>query len=131
MTYAEIQDLIGKVLADASTLTAARDREDFDAFTAEGSLLLEALADAAPTLARQQQRALESEAGYVSWARGKGHRDRPSCPWHELSGAPLPPWPEREKPQGRCPRCRQPATYQIIAGGALTLTSSDGTPHTC
>lgn len=82
-------------------------------------------------LARQQQRALESEAGYVTWARGKGHRDRPSCPWHELSGAPLPPWPERPKPEGRCPRCSKPATYRIIAGGALTLLSSDGTPHTC
>ena len=82
-------------------------------------------------LARQQQRALESEAGYVSWARGKGHKKRPDCPWHELSGAPLPAWPEREKPQGRCPRCFKPATYKIIAGGALTLTSVDGTPHTC
>lgn len=62
MTYEEIRDLIGQVLADASTLTAARNRDDFDAFTAEGSLLLEALADAAPTLARELQRLLAKHA---------------------------------------------------------------------
>lgn len=82
-------------------------------------------------LARQEERAIASEAGYVAWARGKGHRDRPSSPWHELAGAPLPPWPEREKPQGRCPRCLRPATYRIIAGGGITLTSIDGSPHAC
>lgn len=46
-----IKDLIAEVRADTETLTTARDRGDFDPFTAEGAVLIEALADAAPFLA--------------------------------------------------------------------------------
>lgn len=82
-------------------------------------------------LARQRQRALEQEAGYVTWARGKGHRSRPDCPWHVLEGVAPPDWPERPRAMGRCPDCRGPALYRVDAAGAVTLSAVDGQPHLC
>jgi DNA polymerase III epsilon subunit-like protein len=83
-------------------------------------------------LARQRQRALEQEAGFVAWALKKGSfRERPECAWHELEGEPLPYWPETAKPVGRCQTCSSPAIYKIEKTGDLALFNPDDTPHIC
>lgn len=82
--------------------------------------------------ARQRVRALKLETGFTAWAHGKGWRERPDCPWHELAGLPLPPWPARPKPAARCPRCGQaPVTLQIAKSGDLAILNALGLPHAC
>lgn len=83
-------------------------------------------------LARQQRRALEQEADYAAYQYRQGRRERPECPWHELAGVPLPPWPERPKPVARCPRCSfAPVTLQIAKNGDLAILNALGLPHRC
>lgn len=82
--------------------------------------------------ARQQARALAQEADYCAWAYRAGHRERPSCGWHEVTGTPLPAWPERPKPTARCPRCSgSPVTLTIAKDGTLAVLNALGLPHLC
>ncbi len=82
-------------------------------------------------LARQAEHALEQEVGFCTWARSKGKRERPDCPWHELLEVPPPAWPERPKPFGRCPRCRGEARLAIAKDGTLAIYALDGEAHRC
>lgn len=88
--------------------------------------------DLAEFFRRQQRKAIEQEAGFVGWARGKGRPTRPDCPWHELAGVALPFWPERPKPTAQCPRCRfSPVTLQVAKDGSLAVQNTLGLPHLC
>ncbi len=78
--------------------------------------------------------ALGQEQEFVSYIRtkwGMHGRDRPDCPWHEITGTPLPYWADEGPPLSQCRTCGAPVLIRVTEGGEIAVSEPDETPHAC
>lgn len=76
-------------------------REGMESSDRRGQRLIPILSTLGGLLSWQREAALSAEADFVAFRRKSGAHARPSCPWHEIEGLPLPPWPDPPPPTHR------------------------------